>query len=132
MRKKLMLGLLTAVLAFSVSETSASAAHAARGCEVSQNTCSFVDEDEDGFCDNYDEQLCKDNYVDADCDGVCDFAGAKDGGICYNDCKTDDKANCTVTNDSQKSCERRSRAHHNSGQHSSRHSRGHHGSRRCR
>lgn len=131
MKRKLTIGLMTTILMLSVCGTGVLAAGRGQECSFTETTCAFVDEDEDGFCGNADKQLCRDNFVDADCDGVCNFAGAKDGGICYNNCKTDNKTNCAVTDDvctnRRNECRPQnshSRTHHNNS--------GHHGSRRCR
>ena len=83
--KKLVTGILTAVLVLGVGVTSAFAA--GRGCHFrdeyndgvcnfAYTSCTFVDADEDGICDNcginIDEMGYSRHYIDADNDGVCD------------------------------------------------------------
>lgn len=67
--KKILAGILTAVLVFSLSTASVLAA--GRGCRRN-----FVDADGDGVCD-YAGSYCR--YTDENDDGICDNCGALAG-----------------------------------------------------
>lgn len=92
MKKRLFIGVLATVLVFSTGTTSALAACHGRGhghksaCTTSKKyTCNYVDDDEDGICDNcglyVKNGVCGKNhgryFVDADGDGICDNYGSK-------------------------------------------------------
>ncbi len=82
--EKVITGIATATLAFSLTAINAFAAEPAVGsslaapdaiCNYCNADCPFIDEDGDGICDYYAQGICAANglgYVDADGNGVCD------------------------------------------------------------
>ncbi len=107
--KKILAGIATMAAVFTISSSTAFAAEVAiapENLEISIETicgycgvsCSFVDADGDGICDNYSTYGCGMGvgFVDADGDGICDnystygcgmgvgFVDADGDGICDN------------------------------------------------
>lgn len=107
--KKLLTGIIALALVISVCSTTAFAAghghgrrHAAVNndvvCDYCTTFCQFVDDNEDGICDNCGSDTCKKctGYVDANGDGICDnygscvcgngagFTDADGDGVCDN------------------------------------------------
>lgn len=88
--RKMMAGMAVMAVAFIMSSATALAVEVAElpnsnsveadisaACAYCGVSCSFVDADGDGICDNYAAQLCGTGagFVDADGDGICDNYG---------------------------------------------------------
>lgn len=87
--KKLLTGIIGLALVISVCSTTAFAAGHGHGrhhtdrnndvvCDYCNTFCKFVDDNEDGICDNCGSNDCKKctGYVDANGDGICDNYGS--------------------------------------------------------
>lgn len=75
MKTKLLAGIAAAALVTGIGMTAVKAEETAAPAQTAP-TCTYVDADGDGICDNRGTGQCSGSYVDANNDGICDNAGS--------------------------------------------------------